>query len=216
MLTEFDGDRPLQVGNGEFAFGMDITGLQTFAPFNTMSQWGWHSSPLPRGQRVEDFQGQVWDTHGRPVRYPMPDPKHPELSEWLASNPHRINLGRIGLSMRKADGSAASLSDIRNPHQMLDLWNGIVTSRFELEGSPVTVITACHPTLDAVAVQVESPLVKAGRLQVFLDCPGNDPLQFANFVGDWSHPGHLEEIGDSGGNEPISGAGWTTMTTTSA
>src|SRR5438132_1315221 len=67
-LTKFEGQRPLQVGNGEFAFGMDVTGLQTFAPFNTMSQWGWHSGPPPAGKRPEDFQGQVWDTHGRPIR----------------------------------------------------------------------------------------------------------------------------------------------------
>ena len=40
---------PAQVGNGKFAFGMDITGLQTFLPFNTLSDWGWHSYPLPEG-----------------------------------------------------------------------------------------------------------------------------------------------------------------------
>lgn len=194
VLEKFDGERPLQVGNGEFAFGMDITGLQTFAPFNTMSQWGWHSSPLPTGQRVEDFQGQVWDTHGRPIRYPMPDPQHPELSAWLAANPHRTNLGRIGLVLRKKDGTSALPDDLRKVRQVLDLWNGIVTSRFELEGQLVVVITACHPTLDAVAVRVESPLIQAGRLAAFLDCPGNNPLQFANFVGDWSRPARLERL----------------------
>lgn len=99
VLTAYDGERPVQVGNGEFAFGMDSTGLQTFAPFNTMSQWGWHSSALPTGQRPEDFQGQVVETHGRPIRYPLPNPRQPELSAWLAANPHRINLGRIGLAL---------------------------------------------------------------------------------------------------------------------
>lgn len=192
LLTKFDGERPLQVGNGEFAFGMDITGLQTFAPFNTMSQWGWHSSPVPAGQHLEDFQGQMWDTHGRSVHYPMPDPQRPQLSDWLASNPHRINLGRIGLSLTKKDGTPATQGDLRNARQSLDLWNGIVTSQFELEGQPVTVLTACHPNLDSVAVRITSPLVKAGRLAVFLDCPGNNPLQFANFVGDWSQPGRFE------------------------
>lgn len=39
---------PAQVGNGKFAFGMDITGLQTFVPFNTLSDWSWHSFPPPR------------------------------------------------------------------------------------------------------------------------------------------------------------------------
>jgi len=198
VLTEFDGERPLQVGNGEFAFGMDITGLQTFAPFNTMSQWGWHSGALPVGQKVEDFEGQVWDTHGRPVRYPMFDPKHPEISEWLAANPHRINLGRIGLVLRRKDGTLAVQGDLKGTRQKLDLWNGVVTSQFELEGQPVTVETACHPTMDTVAVRVDSPLVRAGRLTVFVDCPGNNPLQFANFVGDWSHPGQFEPIGTAG------------------
>jgi hypothetical protein len=193
-LTAFDGSRPVQVGNGEFAFGMDITGLQTFVPFNTMSQWGWHSSPLPAGQRIEDFQGEVWDTHGRPIRYPMDDPKHPELSAWLAANPHRINLGRVGLEIKKQDGSLAAASDLLNPQQKLDLWTGIVTSRFEVEGEPVTVTTACHPSVDAVAVHIESPLVKEGRMAVFLDCPGNDGLQFANFVGDSTELSPLDPI----------------------
>lgn len=194
-LTAFNGERPLQVGNGEFAFGMDVTGLQTFAPFNTMSQWGWHWGAAPGGQRVEDFEGQVWDTHGRPVRYPMTDPKRPDLSNWMASNPHRINLGRIGLAMTKRDGAPATLEDVRNPKQTLDLWSGIVTSRFELEGQPVTVKTACHPSQDTLAVQVDSPLVREGRIAAFLAVPGNNPLQFANFVGDWSQPGRLNPIG---------------------
>ena len=192
VLTKFDDSMPVQVGNGEFAFGMDITGLQTFVPFNTMSQWGWHTSALPPGKKIEDFEGQVWDTHGRPVRYPMPDPNHPEISDWLAGNPHRINLGRIGLTLKKKDGSLAVAADLENARQVLDLWNGIVTSQFKLDGVPVTVKTACHPKLDQIAANIESPLLKEGRLSVFLECPGNDPRQFANFVGDWSHPGRFE------------------------
>lgn len=43
VTTGTDPKSPAQVGNGEFAFGVDITGLQTFVPFNTMAQWGWHS-----------------------------------------------------------------------------------------------------------------------------------------------------------------------------
>lgn len=38
---------PLQVGNGDFAFGVDNTGMQTFLPFNTMSSWAWHNDSLP-------------------------------------------------------------------------------------------------------------------------------------------------------------------------
>jgi hypothetical protein len=192
VLTQLDLERPLQVGNGEFAFGMDATGLQTFAPFNTMSQWGWNSSPLPAGEKLSDFQGQVVETHGRPVWYPLEDPKHPEISAWMVGNPHRINLGRVGMILTKKDGTAAEAGDLQNVRQELDLWHGIVTSRFELEGVPVRVATACHPSVDEVAVRIESPLIKAGRLEVFLACPGSDPIGFANFVGDWSRPGVFE------------------------
>lgn len=54
---------PLQVGNGRFAFGCDVTGLQTFNPFATMSDWGWKTDPKPHGTYV----GVKWDVHGRPV-----------------------------------------------------------------------------------------------------------------------------------------------------
>jgi len=40
----------LQVGNGEFAFNADVTGLQTFHG-QTLSNWGWHEDPLPKGMK---------------------------------------------------------------------------------------------------------------------------------------------------------------------
>ncbi len=190
-LTDLDALRPMQVGNGEFAFGMDITGLQTFVPFNTMSQWGWYSSPPPAGKKVEDYQGQTWDTHGRPVRYPMVDPNQPELSQWMASNPHKINLGRIGLVLKKSDGSAALPSDLKQVRQNLDLWSGIVTSRFVFEGQPVTIKTASHATSDTVAVQIMSPLVRSGRIAAFFSCPSDQPLYLADYVGHQNGPAKL-------------------------
>lgn len=38
---------PLQVGNGDFAFNVDNTGMQTLIPFNTLSSWAWHKDRLP-------------------------------------------------------------------------------------------------------------------------------------------------------------------------
>ncbi len=199
-LAEFSSRRPLQVGNGDFAYSFDITGLQTFTPFNTMSNWGWHSGPIPAGEDINNFKGQTWDTHGRPVRYPMPDPNHPALSQWMASNPHRINLGRIGLDVDKTDGTPLLPSDLKNVKQQLDLWAGVATSRFEIDGMPVMVKTASHPTQDAVAIQIFSPLIKAGRLRVYLSCPGDSPLYHASNVGDWNNPAHLKPAQDAGKN----------------
>ena len=81
----------------------------------------------------------------------------------------------------------ATVKDVQHPRQVLDLWSGIVTSRFFLDGQQVDVTTACHPELDEVAVQVESRLVKTGRLSVFFDCPEDNGRQFDNFVGDPIH-----------------------------
>ena len=51
----------LSVGNGEFAYTADITGMQTFPqnyeggiPLGTMSQWGWHSFPDTVGCRYSE------------------------------------------------------------------------------------------------------------------------------------------------------------------
>ena len=188
VRTRSGAQSPLQVGNGNFAFGADITGLQTFVAFNTLSDWGWHSAPLPPGQTPEDFRGQVWDTHGRSVAYPSPDPERPALSAWLYANPHRINLGRLGLRLLKAGGTEAALSDLTDCRQELDLWHGLLRSRFSVEGQPVQVETACHPALDAVAVRVESPLIAAGRLTAFLDFSDDDGREFADRVGGWDNP----------------------------
>ena len=35
---------PMQVGNGNIAFGADITGMQTILPYGVLSSWGWHNS----------------------------------------------------------------------------------------------------------------------------------------------------------------------------
>ena len=179
-------DSPAQVGNGEFAFGVDITGLQTFVPFNTMSQWSWHSFPLPEGIRIEDYKGVSMATHNRDIIYQMPDSGHSVVSEWLAGNPHRFNLGRIGLMLYKNDGTAASLSDLENTRQETDLWRGIIKSSFELEGKTVEVITACHPTEDMIGIKVNSDLIKTGQVKIFFDFPYADPRNQAAYIGDFS------------------------------
>ena len=179
---------PLQVGNGGFAFGADITGLQTFVSFNTMSDWGWHEFPLPAGQTPADFQPQPWDAHGRPVLYWTEDPNHPDISRWLFLNPFRLNLGRIGLRLTKSDGTDATEADLTDCRQELDLWNGILTSRFVLDGQKVMVETACHPEQDLIAVRVRSPLLSSSHASAYIDFPNADAHDFANYVGDWDSP----------------------------
>ncbi len=75
VLTNFDAANPLSVGNGEFCFTVDATGLQTFpeafektTPLGTLSDWGWHTSPNPNGWDIDQFQFKPYTNLLRPRR----------------------------------------------------------------------------------------------------------------------------------------------------
>jgi hypothetical protein len=174
VLEKADPQTALQVGNGEFAFGVDVTGLQTFYG-NTMSHWGWHSFPLPAGKRIEDLKLTAFDTYGRTVGYPTSSKGQEDIYRWLRENPHRMNLGRLALRLTASDGKAAASNQIQHVRQELDLWQGLIVSHFEFEGQSVQVETCADPVRDAVAVRIESPLVASGRLSVELGFPYGSP-----------------------------------------
>lgn len=202
VTTDAMSKSPAQVGNGHFAFGMDITGLQTFTAFNTLSDWCWHSNPLPEGKTPEDYHPVKGRSHGKKTVWKLPDPDEPEISNWLRSNPHRINLGRVGFVLLNRDGTTCGPRDISDARQEVDLWTGDVCSSFSLDGAPVTVRTVCHPDEDMVAVRVHSPLVASGRLAVFIDFPYSDDGWMSPRVGDYSvpqkHSTGIVRAGDSG------------------
>ncbi|KAI0885024.1 Six-hairpin glycosidase-like protein [Annulohypoxylon maeteangense] len=181
---------PLQVGNGNFAFNVDNTGMQTFLPFNTLSSWAWHNDSLPTdGENPSDYHGVARMTHGRNISYDIPDPELPEVSQWLISNPNRINLGRIGL---RYQGVTLSASRITNEVQELDLWNGIITSTFEVGGETVIVTTQGDFESDAVTFHIESELLSSGDLDVELDFPyppiHTTKYKYEVFVGVYDFP----------------------------
>ena len=186
---------PLSVGNGEFAFTADITGLQTFPevhqqgmPLGTHSQWGWHSLPNPEGYRLEDVL-EDYTVDGRQVPYASGTDASGMYSagaDWLRANPHRLHLGRIGLRLTKTDGSPVAIQDLDRPRQVLDLWRGLLQSRFEVKGQPVEIHTICHPTRDVLAVRVASLLLASGLLAVTISFPyGSDEWRNA---ADWESP----------------------------
>ena len=156
------------LGNGEFCFGVDGTGLQTFAG-NTMSHWAWHSFPLPPGFSSQDVPPTGNPDRGR-ISGPMRVPQGKEaLYRWIFKNPHPLNLCRLRLA--QTDGTELKPEAVSGLRRCLDLWTGLHTSDFEIAGRPVRVQTCVHPVLDAVAVRVESPLVADGQLEVALDLP---------------------------------------------
>lgn len=180
QVEGFDSLTSLSVGNGNFAFTTDLTGLQTFysdyengVPLGTQSNWGWHSNP-----NTENYQWsetlKYWDVQDRqvPYRHQLKDnPRANAACDYFRENPHRLHLGILGLKLSKADGTEASLADIKNARHSLDMWTGKITSTFDFEGEPVKVETYCHQDLDEVSAKIESPLIAKGQLAVQLKFP---------------------------------------------
>jgi len=190
-----DPDAPLLVGNGNFAFGCDITGLQTFAehyqrwgvPVETLSRWCWVTDENPENYTLADASMDFALADGRVL--PFPTRASTPAGDWLRKNPRDHPLGQLAFHYAKADGTALTPEDIEEPGQTLDLWTGIVTSRFKLEGVPVVVTTACHPERDTVAVRVVSPHVASGKLTVRLAFPRGHDVAVKNTPGlDWTRP----------------------------
>ncbi|HYG22122.1 MAG TPA: hypothetical protein VEH04_05005 [Verrucomicrobiae bacterium] len=193
VLRQFDAENPLSVGNGKFAFTADVTGLQTFSdaftnttPLGTLSQWGWHSFPNPQGWSQQKFQHREYDVFGRKVPY-NDVPRNIQTPEirWLRGNPHRLHLGRLGFVLTRTDGSAATAADLAAVEQKLNLWTGILHSRFQWDGQIVEVETVCHPERDVLAVRVRSPLLRTGRVKLRLDFPYGTG---STITADWTKP----------------------------
>lgn len=200
VLRAPDRLSPLSLGNGEFAFTADITGLQTFPdfyarheamaapggsmPLTTQARWGWHTFPNPQAYSPEDAFAP-YDTHGRPVAYASR--QNTPAGAWLRENPHRLNLAQIGFVLRKRDGSVASHDDLQQTEQTLDLWTGTLTSRFVLDGVPVQVESWVHPDHDLLAVRVESEGLSAGQIAVRVAFPYGRALHSGD-PSDWTLP----------------------------
>jgi hypothetical protein len=205
IIRRLDPLSPLSVGNGEFAFTADVTGLQTFPeeydkamPLCTMSQWGWHTAPQPEELRAQKFRLTMFEAHGRKVGYAVDAEGQTELYRWLRENPHRLHLGRIGLKLLKPDGGLARAEDLTDLEQRLDLWTGLLTSRFRFRGRLVSLTTGVHPVIDLIAVSIESELMAQGTLAVrFAFLYGSPAMQAA----DWLHQGwHKSEAAPVGQN----------------
>jgi len=180
----------LTVGNGRFAMTLDVTGLQTFPatyqkgiPLGTLSDWGWHSFIQPN----DSLLNETFIYHsvkGRQVPYAV-QPKEVE-KKWAADivrqNPHRLHLAQLGwvLKNKALPLEPQQLSDIE---QVLNPWNGQVSSRFKIDGVWVEVETLALQNEDGLLVKVKGPLVEKGLLGVQLryPFPTNAFLDEANF-----------------------------------
>ncbi|WP_206326677.1 hypothetical protein [Streptomyces sp. S3(2020)] len=223
-ITRPDSSHVLTVGNGDFAYTADITGMQTFTSYHdpsaalaeqrlavpsaTLSNWGWHSMPNP-DEFVLDDAMSTYETARGPVRYPdkfdVASMRGGEVAEefragaWLHMNPHRIDLGRVGLCLRPAPGAAPETDPevLTNPRQRLDLWSGTINSSFEYAGQEVRVTTVAHPHHAQVAFRVESELLACGLAGVVLRFPyaSDSFFQTSDWTSSDRHESTLERLG---------------------
>lgn len=201
---------PQSVGNGEFAFTADITGLQSFPeayvfPIGTQSQWGWHSSGSRDKHALEELRLKPYETYGRTVGYATDGSGQEEAFHWLRQNPHRLQLGLIGLTMWSESGERVRIEDLQAAEQTLDLWSGVLRSSFKVDGIPVMVSTCCHPYKDQLSVRIESPLVALGRLFVSFRFPAPAPQSRAwdrstdlNWEEEQTHTTEVAEVSNHG------------------
>ncbi|MFC0212972.1 glycoside hydrolase family 65 [Paenibacillus chartarius] len=181
VIRSFDRFSSLTVGNGNYAFTVDATGLQTFpelyadggVPLSHLSNWAWHTSPNPQGYRPDTFPLTEFQTYnGRSIGFPyLPAGQTTEEYKWLKFNPHKLHLGRIGFRLDLPSGEEAGPDDITGIEQTLDLWTGMIDSRFSLSGTEARVCTCCHPELDLIAVRIRSGLIGQGRLRIAFHFP---------------------------------------------
>ncbi|MBQ4380576.1 MAG: hypothetical protein II806_04795 [Bacteroidaceae bacterium] len=176
-VTAVDTLASLSVGNGRFATTVDVTGMQSFpevykngVPLCAMSEWGWHSFPNTENLKAEESR--------QTVRFPFRD--HDEVyaveykrggrqqaaTTYFRVNPHRLNLGTIGLSYVDETGRKWTPADITDINQELKLQTGTIESQFKVGGERVEVTTACMPDRAAMIYNVKSPLLKSGQLMV--------------------------------------------------
>lgn len=182
-VTEIDALKSLSVGNGKFAFTADATGLQTFpelyrlgVPLGTQSQWGWHSFANPEDLKFEETLRSYDFGRGHEELYAcqLRGGRGQMASDWYRVNPHRLHLGCIGF-----DGlDASSIKDI---DQTLNMWNGVLNSKFTSNGTVYEVQTSCDPDSDLVAVKLSD----AARTPIIFRFP-YPTGQHADDACDWN------------------------------
>lgn len=172
-VTALEPESALSIGNGDFAFTVGATGLQCFEqiyrdkgiPTETLSTWAWHVFPNTEGYQFEETM-KLYDFHGRQVAFPAQE-KTP-AGQYFRINPHPAALGQLSFIY---NGRTLTPEDISGIDQHLDMWTGIITSRFLLDGTAVDVITLAHPDRSLISADVRSALFETGKLEVRFHFP---------------------------------------------
>ena len=103
IVNSMDTLSSLSVGNGEFAYTVDATGLQSFPEYyslgvalGTQAQWGWHSFPNDGDYRFEEILKPFdFGHHSKKELYACQfkdDARKRAACDYFRANPHRLHL----------------------------------------------------------------------------------------------------------------------------
>ena len=195
IITRADTMASLTVGNGHFCTTVDITGLQSYpedyqngVPLCAMSDWGWHSFPNTERLTPAESEKAFDFGHGHPEVYAVEyrqEGRNKQATEYFRVNPHRLNLGAVGLELKDAQGNKIALSQLTDIRQRLHLWDGQIMSHFKADGQPVEVTTFCSPDKDRLVATIQSDLLKNRQAQVTLRF-SYPTGQHADDANDWT------------------------------
>ena len=178
IINEFNPNASLTVGNGHFATTVDVTGLQSYPgvymvgiPLTAMSDWGWHSFKNTKQLLPSESEKAFDYGHGHEeiyaIEYKKPeDGRHKEATEYFRVNPHRLNLGTIGLNLKDSKGEKIWVDKLTDIHQELKLFDGEIASSFKADGEAVEVTTGVHPNKDVLYTRIKSNLLKKQRATI--------------------------------------------------
>lgn len=174
-LKTLDTSHALHVGNGDFAFGFDVTGLQTFAsqhadtfPIQTIASWARADVVAPATRQAATTQAAT-TTSTAPAR----QTRRPSLAN---------------LAFVDGDGQLLTPSSISNVEQTLDLWTGLATSTFDYAGERIEVLTVADPANSRLAVRINAASLARRRLGIRLSFDprardGDDADRTADWLG---------------------------------
>lgn len=174
----------IPIGNGEFCFNADGTGLQTFGG-STISNWAWHSFPLVQGYTKKQIPSTGTFQLGNNKGLDEFPKERIDLKTWMFDNPHKINLARIRLI--RGFGNELLEEDVKNISRNFNLWTGILTSTFEIDNQIVIVTTVVDPNKNLLSIKINSELIKKGILKLSIDFPYPSTEKNTQWVGDFNN-----------------------------
>lgn len=194
---------PISVGNGDFTYTVDITGLQTLykeyeevMPLCTMSNFGWNT--IPEGGRtytLDDLKMNAYTYQNRQVVYPKSSiPGEKNIYDWLRINPHRFNLFRLGLKYKNKNIKKELITDI---DQELNLYEELISSQYRIKNIPCRVETVCDNQDNILGISLHSQLLMKKELSLSLEFPyGSEGISGSVWDAEEAHESKIEKLKD--------------------